>query len=208
MNKLGMLVLTLALAAPASGQQVRAVSQATGGGAGPSLFPGDAVRVQIYEEPDLSGTFRVDEKGTLTLPLLGPQSVAGLGTDEFKRRLLADYRYHLKNASIEVTVLRRVSVIGEVQRPGLYDVEATMRIGDVLALAGGVTPDGKEDDFKILRDGAEIAEDLEVTAPIGDLVRSGDQVLVDERGWFSRNTAVVLGVGATITGLVLRGVLD
>lgn len=193
-------VLFLALAgAPAAAQSVAVAA------ARPTLAPGDVVKIQIWQEPDLSGLFRVADDGQITLPLLGPRPVTQLSVEQLRSGLMQDYAYHLKNPSVEVSVLRRLSVLGAVQQPGIYDVEPSARLGDVLALAGGVTTDGNQNDIDIVRDGGLIAEDLALTAVIGDRVRSGDQIMVDEKSWMSRNGGkLLIGIGTTVTALAIR----
>ena len=204
------LALACLAALPAAGQEDVAATPAARAGrvAGPGLAPGDAVKVMIWREPDLSGTYRVAEDGTLTLPLLGPRQVTGVSVEELRDRLVGDYSAQLKNPSIEVSILRRVSVIGEINQAGLYDIEPAMRMGDVLAMAGGVTAEGSDDKIDIVRDGQEMADDVDITTVIGDRVRSGDQIVVGKRSWFARNPHVVIGFSATVVGLVLRGALD
>ncbi len=198
------LFLSLAGAGVAAGQVAPVSAPARGG----SLFPGDAVKVQIWQEPDLSGVFRVDQDTTLTLPLLGERSAAGLSTEELRQRLVSDYSGQLKNPSIDVTVLRRVSVIGEVASPGLYDVEPSMRLGDVIALAGGVQPEGNVKNVDILRGGTLVADDVELGEVIGDRVRSGDQLIVQQNSWWSRNgERIAIGVGTTVFAVVMRAVV-
>ena len=167
------------------------------------LMPGDSVRVLIWQEPDLSGSFRVDENSVLTLPMLGPVRVAGLTAAQLRERLMQDYSVQLRNPSIDVTILRRVSVLGHVRQPGLYEVDPTMRVSDVIAMAGGVAPEGNDDNIKVVRNGVEVAK-VELTGPIGATVRSGDQIVVGEQGWLAQNERYILGVGVTLTALLLR----
>lgn len=202
-------VLLLALSAGVSAAQEVRTTSTVGSAAtdGLSLYPGDAIKLLIWQEPDLSGTFRVDENGMVTLPLLGPRSVVNTSPIELRNSLVQEYGAQIKNPSIEVTVLRRISVVGEVQKPGVFDVDPTMRLGEVIAMAGGVTPTGNSDKITLFRNGVEIAEDLDVTAPVGNRLWSGDQVVVEKTSWVSRNQGMVIGMGATITGLVLRGII-
>jgi polysaccharide export outer membrane protein len=170
-----------------------------------SLLPGDAVKVQIWQEADLSGTFRVGEDTTLTLPLLGVRKVAGLSAEELRSQLVRDYSTQLKSPSIEVSVIRRISVLGEVANPGLYDLEPTMRMSDVIALAGGVTPEGSSKNVDILRANARIADDVALGDVVGNRVQAGDQIFVNKSGWFSRNgVKIVVGIGTTATFLLVR----
>src|SRR5262249_41877115 len=115
------------------------------------LAPGDRVKLEIWREPDLSGEFEVDEGGMAMLPKLGPTRVTGLTSDALKAELISRYQVYLRNPTIGVTVLHRVSVEGAVRNPGIYTVAPTMTLADVLALAGGATSDGKADRFELVR---------------------------------------------------------
>lgn len=174
----------------------------------PGLRPGDAVRVQVWREDDLSGTFTVDDRGVVTLPLLGEREVAGLEPARLRDDLLTDYREYLQNPSIQVTVLRRINILGAVTQPGLYPVDATISLSEALGMAGGITPAGDEDDIRVIRDGRVIHRALDQATMVGAVdIRSGDQVVVGEKGWFARNPGALLGslLGATaviITALV------
>ncbi len=109
------------------------------------LRPGDRVRLSIWREPDLSGEYQVDERGEVVFPKLGAMRVIDLSADSLKQLLVHDYTAYLRDPSVEVTLLRRVNVLGSVRSPGLYQVDQTETIADVLAQAGGPTPDGKPD---------------------------------------------------------------
>lgn len=158
------------------------------------LRPGDAVRVQVWREGDLSGTFTIDDRGVVTLPLLGEREVVGLQPSELRDSLLTNYREYLQNPSIQVTVLRRINILGAVTEPGLYPVDATISLSEALGLAGGVTPSGNEDDIRVIREGRVIHRALNQASLVGAVdIRSGDQVMVGEKSWFERNPGALLG---------------
>jgi protein involved in polysaccharide export with SLBB domain len=164
------------------------------------LRPGDVIRLRIWREPDMSGEFPVDERGRVVFPRLGEYSVLEDTPKTLGDRVLADYREYLKNPSIEITVLRRVRIIGAVNEPGLHLVDPTITVADALALAGGATNIGDPDRIRIIREGREIAVDIRQDTRIGDSpIRSGDQIFVPERSWVARNSRVV---AATITATV------
>ncbi len=165
-----------------------------------ALSPGDVIRLRIWREPDMSGDYAVDEAGTVIFPRVGEYHVLGDTPETLRSRLLADYQRYLRNPSIEITILRRVRIIGAVNDPGLHLVGPTITVADALALAGGATPIGDPDKIRIFREGLQVAVDIRQNTLIGDSpIRSGDQILVPERSWVSRNAAVV---AATITGTV------
>lgn len=172
----------------------QAAPGATVGSAGGALiFPGDSVRVTIWKEPDLTGTFQVDENSMLTLPLLGPRSVANLSAEQLRQQLLQDYATQLKNPSIDVAVVRRVSVVGAVAKPGLYVVDPTMQLGDIVAMAGGASETGNANSIDIFRGNTLLYEDLQMSASVVSRLRSGDRVVVDQKSWMSRNGKVIVG---------------
>ena len=167
------------------------------------LLPGDAVRVQVWREGNLSGTFAVDDRGIVTLPLLGEREVLGLDPAALRDTLLSEYKVYLQNPSIEVTILRRVNILGEVRSPGLYPVDTTISLADALALAGGITPIADPNKIQLVRDNEVVAEGVDQTAMIGASdIRSGDQIVVGQKSWLARNSAVVLGSLIAATAII------
>jgi polysaccharide biosynthesis/export protein VpsN len=168
-----------------------------------SLGPGDFILVKIWREPDLSDTVQVDNSGLAVFPKLGPIEVTGIRPDSLERLLVRDYSRYLQNPSIRVTVLRRITIWGAVMRPGTYPVDLTMSITDALALAGGATSEGKSEKVELRRGSKRRMINLSgETEGVGDLsLRSGDQLVVPQRSWVSRNTGVVVGIIGTLASL-------
>jgi protein involved in polysaccharide export with SLBB domain len=167
-------------------------SSATADSAHGVLRPGDVIRLRIWREPDLSGDFPVDETGVVTFPKIGPYKVLDDSPESLKQRLLESYAVYLRNPSVEVTMLRRINILGAVQKPGLYPVDATMTIADALAVAGGATPWGNPHKIELVRGGVRINEPLTSTTLIGETpLRSGDQLFVPERSFIVRNSGLV-----------------
>jgi protein involved in polysaccharide export with SLBB domain len=168
------------------------------------IRPGDLVRVKIWREPDLSGDIAVDEHGSAVFPRLGPMDVASLTADSLRSTLVHGYQAYLRNPSIEVTLLRRVNVLGAVAKPGLYTVDATTTVADVIALAGGVTGNGSEGNVQLLRNGERTRLRLSAQNRIGQTpARSGDQLYVPERSWVSRNPWLITAGVSAVASLVL-----
>jgi protein involved in polysaccharide export with SLBB domain len=170
-----------------------------------SLRPGDAVRLRIWREPDLSGDFPVDESGVVVFPKIGALRVTSEDPVRLKAHLTRSYATYLTNPSIEVQVLRRVQVLGAVDKPGLYAVDPTMTVADAIALAGGVTSRGKENTLELRRNGEKVSGNLSGRVMIGQSsIRSGDQLYVPERSWASRNPGVIVGVAGLLSTIVWR----
>ena len=173
-----------------------------------SLRPGDMIRTAIWREPDLSGEFQVDEDGSVVLPLLGKTSVSGVPEDKLREQLQEAYGKFLVNTAVNVTLLRRVNVLGEVRVPGQYTVDATNSVADLIARAQGLTSDANSEDIVLVRGGQRLRAGLAGTQSLMEAgIRSGDQIMVGKRGWMSRNfssMASVLSVAASIIVLVFK----
>jgi protein involved in polysaccharide export with SLBB domain len=174
------------------------------GASSASLGPGDFILVKIWREPDLSDTVQVDNAGMAVFPKLGPIAVTGIRPDSLERLLVHDYSRYLQNPSIRVTVLRRITIWGAVQRPGTYPVDLTMSISDALALAGGASAEGKSDKVELRRGSKRTMVDLSGrTARMGELrLQSGDQLIVPQRSWVSRNPGLIMAAIGTVTSIV------
>jgi polysaccharide export outer membrane protein len=164
------------------------------------LHPGDVVRLQIWREPDMSGDYPVDDRGNVTLPRLGARHVTDIPPDSLRRGLVAQYQQYLEHSSVDVTLLRRIRVVGAVAKPGLYPVDPTMAPSDAIALAGGVTPNGRTDRIDLWRGGTRTTITLNALDQHASLhLQSGDALVVPSRSWIARNVVVI---PATITALV------
>lgn len=166
--------------------------------------PGDVVRLKIWREPDMSGDYTVDPNGVATFPRLGAMQVSRMGADSLQRLLVAEYARFLRNPSIEVILMRRVRVVGAVRTPGLYTADPTMHVRDVLALAGGATPEGRTDFVRLDRNGRSTPVDLDRAPRAGEIgLRSGDQLYVPQRSWLARNTPLVAAIVSVGGGLLI-----
>jgi protein involved in polysaccharide export with SLBB domain len=196
---LAALVLPIGSATAQQSKQVGATASVATTQVADMLRPGDAVRLRIWREPDLSGDFTVDETGFVTLPKVGPMRATDQPVDTLKARLLKAFRLYLNQPSIEVIPLRRIQVAGAVRNPGLYTVDPTMTIADVITLAGGATPQGRRDRVILVRGAVPTKSQLSLDARSTQWpLRSGDQLVVPERSWIGRNPGVVIGaVSAT-----------
>jgi polysaccharide export outer membrane protein len=125
------------------------------------LGPGDAIRVTVFQQPDLTTEARITERGTITVPLVGEVKVEGMSVAEAGKQIAGEFERgkFLKNPQVNValTTLRsqQVSVLGLVARPGRYALDDTSsQLADVIAAAGGI-PTGGADTVTVLRAGKE-----------------------------------------------------
>ncbi len=174
------------------------------------LRPGDGVRLAVKDEPSLAGEFPVTETGQALLPEIGLVDVAGRPFGEVEREVQAAYGRMLVGAEIVLVPVARIAVLGEVRKPGLFPVDPTQTLADVLASAGGLTPIGDPHRIALVRDGrtSHLRLSPDDRALAGHL-RSGDQVVVGQYGWLKQNLPVLVGAGASVvaaavTSLILR----
>lgn len=168
------------------------------------IGPGDVLRLRIWREPDMSGDFQVASNGRVILPRLGELDVASMPADSLQTVLTERFKVYLNNPSIEILLLRRVTITGAVRTPGVYPLDPTMTISDAIALAGGPAPDGKRDKVEIRRGSKTIAADLRNDAVIAlSPIQSGDQLYVPTKAWLTRNTWLISGA-VTIGAVLLR----
>ncbi|MEQ8330601.1 MAG: polysaccharide biosynthesis/export family protein [Longimicrobiales bacterium] len=168
-----------------------------------SLLPGDVIRVAIWREEDLSGEYTVDEDGSVTLPLLGRRQVVGVDPETLRAQLTDEFGDFLVNVAVNVTLLRRVVVLGEVRVPGQYTLDATQSVADLIARAQGITPDGNADDIRLIRDGQSYRADLSGSESIQEAgIRSGDQIVVGKRSWWARNFPSLVGAASLVANVI------
>ncbi len=126
--------------------RVAALVRGTRGG-GPTDYrvgPGDLLEIDVFDVEELKRTVRVRPDGTISLPLLGRLTVAGETTSELEgsleRQLGADY---LWNPQVSVFVreyrAHAVSVLGEVNEPGVFYLREPRTLVEILSEAGGMT---------------------------------------------------------------------
>lgn len=169
-----------------------------------TLRPGDVIRIAIWREEDLSGDFPVDEQGRVVLPLIGEQKVTDVPLSDIRDFLLEQYRSELRNPSIMITPLRRINILGEVNKPGLYEVDPTISLAGAVGLAGGATPVGDLNRIRILRDGEVFKEGVAAGSTVNSAdVRSGDQIVVQQRSWFARNSTFVVSLLLSATSILI-----
>jgi polysaccharide export outer membrane protein len=110
------------------------------------ISPQDVIKISVFQEDDLTTTARVGEDGTVQMPLIGSVRVGGRSIREATALIEAGLRKdYLVSPQVAVGVSefakRRFAILGQVQRPGTYEVPANERL-DVLqaiGLAGGYT---------------------------------------------------------------------
>jgi polysaccharide export outer membrane protein len=155
------------------------------------IGPEDVLQIAVWNNESLSCTIPVRPDGMISMPLLDDVRASGLTPVELRDLLskrLSEYMAQ-PEVSVIVTDVRsyKVSVLGEVMRPGRYELKSWSTVLDLLALAGGFTDYASRSRIVILRSDGRSAERIrfnyeEFVAERGEqanlYLRGGDIVLV------------------------------
>lgn len=146
----------------------------------------DVLSITVYEEPDLSKeAVRVSGKGSISFPLIGHLKVSGLTTTEIEKLIadkLAEQQY-LLNAHISVMVTEYNSqnffVLGAVESPGSYSLQARERVLDAISKVQGVDQEKASSKLMLIRTfnpDTEKEQKLVIDINLRDLLNRGDQI--------------------------------
>ena len=170
------------------------------------FVPGDRLVLHVLEEPTLNDTFAVKPGGVLVLPNLPDISMHGVLRSEAQTYLAAQIAKYIRNATVTVDPLMRVSILGEVGRPGFYTVRADMLASEVIMAGGGPTGDANLRKTEIRRNGQVVrdAKQVELAFTRGVSLdalnlQAGDEIYVGKKS-NARNT---IGYVAAISGAIL-----
>ena len=167
------------------------------------LGPGDGLNIAVWGSVTERLQRLVDRQGMVTLPEAGGVQVAGKSLAEVQRLVQAALRTQYRDAQADVSLARlrdvRVYVVGDVVRPGAYDVSALSTPFNALYLAGGPTARGS---MRVLHHyrGNQLLEAIDVYDLLLHGVRQGGH------GLQSGDTIQVppLGPEVTVEGMVRR----
>jgi polysaccharide export outer membrane protein len=178
------------LAACADGSDTPLLELAPSDGSKPELARiyrlgvGDRLKVSVYGEPELSGTFEVSGTGVVALPLVGDVVAKGRPIVDFRKAVAARLKQgYLKNphVTVEVVNYRPIYVHGEVRTGGEYAYRNGLKIRDAIAVAGGYSSRASLGYVLITREGR--VDEARVSLPSDLDVMPGDNIRVPER-WF------------------------
>jgi len=165
-------------AAPARQAAIEAPRQAAAEAPRETLGPGDTVRITVFQNPDLTTEARLSERGTIVFPLVGEVALGGRTPTDAGTQIADQLKkgQFLKNPQVSVAVMqvrsRQVSVLGHVAKPGRYPLDdASNRLTDLLAVAGGVAATGDDVVTVVLKRGEQVTRH-EIDVPA--MYRSGD----------------------------------
>jgi polysaccharide biosynthesis/export protein len=116
----------------------------------------DLLSINVWKEPDFSiKELVVRSDGKISLPLASDIQASGLTPKQLEDAITAALKENVKKPIVTVTILkslsRSVSVVGQVSRPGIYQMVGHISVLELLARAGGVTEFARAKDIKVVR---------------------------------------------------------
>lgn len=159
------------------------------------LGDGDSIRVQVFQNPDLTVETRVTENGTITYPLIGTLTIGGMtipGAEQIIAKALSDGGF-IQRPQVNIVLLQnrgnQVSVLGHVNRSGRFALETfTTRLSEMIAIAGGIGAGGADTAIVTgVRDGKPFRREIDIAGMFlnnnlqEDLVVAGGDVIYVQR---------------------------
>jgi polysaccharide export outer membrane protein len=149
-----------------------------------TLDSGDRLRIVVFGQEGITGSYLVDAGGQVNLPLIGAVPARGFTT----RQLTAMIAERLKqgyvrepHVTVEIEAYRPFFILGEVTNPGQYPYVARMTAEKAVAIAGGFAPRANKKTVELTRNGG--GQHFKGDVPLNYPLRPGDTVVVKER-WF------------------------
>ena len=138
------------------------------------MCPGDVLQVVVYGHEDLStmagntqnSPYVVRPDGRVSFPLIGDVETTGKTVTQFREEITSRFSKYIIEPQITVNVVKlgttRVYVLGEIKKPGLYELEKSHRVIDALAKAEGFTEKAAKKNVFLVRAGSTEVEKLNV----------------------------------------------
>lgn len=148
------------------------------------LGEGDAIAIQVFDEPDLTLTTVVGAGGSINYSYLGDIQVAGKSPVELEQQIAGLLKNgYLVNPSVNVSVTqyRPFYINGEVRSPGKYQYQPGLTLDRAIALAGGLSDRASTRKMFVTKSDGGISDEINVSLDFR--VQPGDTITIKE-GFF------------------------
>ena len=175
------------------------------------IGPADELEVEVFQVEELSGVEKVNSRGYIRMPLLGPVKVGGLTREQAEAHIAALYAAeYLQDPQVNIDITdyasQQVTIIGAIEKPGVYPLKGQTTLLEVLAMSGGVTRLADDAEIVVFRTNAGgdvvgYVVNLD-SITIGDKrdpkIIGNDSIVVPESG----SKSAVKGVTDTLRGFI------
>ncbi len=145
---------------------------------------GDSLRIVVYGHDDLSGEYKIEPNGEISLPLIQSVPASGYTAQELEAaiadRLDPDYLVDPR-VTVDVLTFRDIYVLGEVNQPGKFEYIPNMTALQAVAVAGGYTYRAQENSAEITRHVKGALNTFTVDEKT--MLKPGDTIVIKRR-WF------------------------
>jgi polysaccharide biosynthesis/export protein len=115
----------------------------------------DVLEIDVWREKELSGTVTVRPDGKITVPLVGEINVVGMTPQQLQEALMEKLQPFVTAPQVTVSVKeinsRKIYLIGQVGRPGVFRINSTTTVSQIIAEAGGLRDFAKRKKIYVLR---------------------------------------------------------
>jgi polysaccharide export outer membrane protein len=184
------------------------------------LRPNDLIKLDVYEEPDLSKSVRILKSGEASFPLIGEVKLSGLSVADAVAKVRALYaKDYLVDPKMTLTVedyaTVYVSVIGAVRTPGQVPIPVAgkLDLATAMAAVGGLTEQADTDGILLIRASGSESTYSKATIESGAggrvELKSGDRIVVAQSAMLGKTVTILGKVGREgPVGFPLNGDLD
>ena len=121
------------------------------------LGPGDTINISVYRQDDLKRTAFIELSGKITYPLIGDIQVSGMSIFQVRDKIRDELKKYIIDPQVSVDVVtirsQKVIVLGEVNNPGLFNLDIPLSTLEAISRAGGFTLDAKKKNVLLIRGG-------------------------------------------------------
>ena len=142
------------------------------------LGPEDVLEVVVFRNADLSRVVVVRPDGMISMPLIGDIQASGLSSDQLAERIAKRLKEFKENPAVSVSVKEinsyNVFVLGEVTKPGKYQLKSYTTLLQAISLAGGFTPFASKNKLQVVRhisNGNGAWKEVRLAMPYDDILR-------------------------------------
>ena len=119
------------------------------------IGPEDILKINVWKEPELSLSVPVRADGKISLPLIHDVHVVGLTPIELKEELTRRLSQYIEKPTVSVIVEEinslKIFVVGNVNQPGVFEIDREINVLQAISMAGGFTEWAKKRKIKIFR---------------------------------------------------------
>lgn len=145
------------------------------------LGEGDVVKIEVYDEPEMTTESQIQGAGMINFPLIGQVGAKGLSVTQLQdviRQKLANGLIRSPTVRVNVAQFRRFYVTGEVKQPGGIPYVLGLSVGKAIAMAGGLSGRASKRGIYLIAEGQ--TEEKKSKVDMDSMVHPGDTIIVEE----------------------------